>query len=554
MGKKHILLLLKLKILILMNGFTKGTTKKRSRKLLAVIGGGFIFFFIYTWIFDIFSTLSGVSSLGIGLIDNSMIMIFLGFFIFLLVSGITVSIHYLFISSDLPLLMTSPVSDNIIFSFKLIEAVFANSTFFFFMGIPIFIAYGLITQAELYYYPLMLINALFFLTIPVSLSFLGALLIVRIIPAHRAREIMAILLGIISLALWLALQIVRASTFDRSSQDFSPQTMESLQQISHKALFNLLPSTWAAKALTGFAHSDLKLIALNFFPLVLLMICIFTICIQLTNNAFKQGLISSEQVITLKRKNKTHQQKISGSSDFNLLFSGACGSIFLRDFKLLIRDTRQFVNILLFAAMMVILPLLQKPERFDSEFSVYYPFMFLIFFSALISGQISSRLIPLEGKSFWITKLIPQSSLRLILGKFLLGFSLSTIISWIAVFIISIYFQHPLRIIILALIVTLCYSSALSSLGLLISTYFSRFDWDHPKRMLSATGGLLLSISSLLIGGIIVFIYFIGNLFQFPLQILDILATGIIFVLSFLFMILANFASAKKLNKMEWEF
>jgi len=558
MNLKHILLLLKLKLLILINGFIKGASKKRIRKLIAVAGGGFLFFFIYKWIFDIFATLGNISVLGSALIDNSIVMIFLGFFIFLLASGITVSIHYLFISSDLPLLMVSPLANNTIFTFKLIEAVFANSTFFFFMGIPIFIAYGFIAQAHWYYYPLMIINAVFFLTIPVSIAFLGALLIVRIIPPQRAREFMAILLGIVSLGIWLVLQIVRASTFDQNSQDFSPQTLTSLQHLSQNFLFNLLPSTWTARALAGFARSDLNLIFFNFVPLVIFMVCIFNICIQLSNNAFKQGFISSQQAVTLKRKTKIQQFPVFGSLDMKLSFSGISGSIFVRDFKLLFRDTRQLVNVLLFAAMMVILPLLQKTERYESEFSIYSPYLFLVIFSAIIAGQISSRLIPIEGKSFWITKLMPQSSLRLIFGKFLLGFSLSTILSWIAVAIISIYFHHPLRIVILALVATFCLSGALSSLGILLAMHFSRFDWDHPKRMLSSTGGLLLSLSSLItvaiIGGSGILVYLIGSQFQFSQHVLDLFSITIVLILSIIYIILGNLSSAKKMDKMEWKF
>ena len=79
MNLKHILLLLKVKLIILINGFTKGPAKKRSRQLIAVVGGGFLFFFLYKWIFEIFTTLATVNIVGAGLIDNFIIVVFLGF-------------------------------------------------------------------------------------------------------------------------------------------------------------------------------------------------------------------------------------------------------------------------------------------------------------------------------------------------------------------------------------------------------------------------------------------------------------------------------------------
>ena len=159
---KSILLLFQIKLKILINGFTKGESKKRFRKIITLVGGSVLFVFIYLWLFELFTVLAGNTSLNTQLIDNAIMALFIMFFIFLLASGITISIHYLFISSDLPLLFSSPVSENSIFTFKLTEAIFANSSFFFFVGMPTFIAYGIITQASWIYYPFMIINAGFF--------------------------------------------------------------------------------------------------------------------------------------------------------------------------------------------------------------------------------------------------------------------------------------------------------------------------------------------------------------------------------------------------------
>lgn len=553
MNARHLLLLLRLKLNILINGFTKNQGKKRFRKLIALAGGGFLFFFIYKWIFDIFSVLITYPTV---LVDNSMAMIFLGFFIFLLASGITVSIHYLFVSSDLPLLLTSPVTNNTIFTFKLIEAMFANSTFFLVMGFPIFIVYGLVMQASWYYYPLMLANSLVFLTIPVSISFLGALVIIRIIPPVRAKEMMAVLLGIISLGIWLILQLVRASSFNQNSQEFNPQAIEALSQISHSKLFNLLPSTLAAQALKSFVHFDVKLMVLTFIPLLALTMCIWIICAYLTQHAFKQGYINSEHSLTLNRKKKKQTKKDIAASTVGLFSSQRFGAIFLRDFKLLTRDTRQLMNIFMFAMMMLILPLLQKPDQVDSDFSLYFPYIFLIIFASLIAGQISSRLIPLEGKAFWITKLSPKPSSTILFEKFVLGFITSMLLAWTAVIIIGIYFHHPLRLIVLALLASMSFSGVLSSVGILLATYYGQFDWDHPKRMLSSAGALLLSLSSIIIvaaiGGSAALIYVIGNSMGFSIDSLDFLAGGYVLILSSLLIILIINMSGKKMDKMEW--
>ena len=553
---ESILLLFQVKLKILLNGFTKGESKKRFQKFFALVGGSVLFVFIYLWIFELLTVLASNTALNVQLIDNAIMALFLMFFIFLLASGITISIHYLFISSDLPLLFSSPISENTIFTFKLIEAIFANSSFFFFVGMPTFIAYGIVTHASWFYYPLMIVNAIFFLTIPVSISFLGALLIVRIIPASRAREFMAILLAVVSLGIWLILQVVRASAFDRSSPDFNPQNIEQLGKISNISLLNLLPSTWAARALKGFSELDYALIIFNFLPLLLLAYCLFHFCLKLSKNAFEKGLIGSKQSVTVKKRIGARKRKTGALPIFSNFFSSATGSILLRDFKLFTRDSRQFTNILMFAAMMIIFPFIQHSDQVDGEFSLYRPYLFIVLFGAMSAVQLSSRLIPLEMKSFWITKLVPQSGLRIIWGKFLLSFSLSTILAWLAVLFISIYFGHPLRLQILALFATLALSGIFSATGLLFGIYYAKFDWDHPKRMLTTTGGLLMSLSTFLgtgiLGGIVALIFVLGNFLELSAQFIDIAAAAAVIIIALIVVNIFNIVSARKLEKLEW--
>jgi len=369
---------------------------------------------------------------------------------------------------------------------------------------------------------------------------------------------MAILLAVVSIGIWLILQVVRASAFDRSSQDFNPENIEQLGKISQISLLNLLPSTWAARALKGFSELDFTLIIFNFVPLLIFAYCLFYFCLRLSGKAFEKGLIGSEQSVTVKKRINARQQKTGSIPIISSFFTNVIGSILLRDFKLFTRDTRQFTNILMFAAMMVIFPLIQQSDHVDGEFSLYRPYLFILLFGAMSAVQLSSRLIPLEMKSFWITKLLPQSGMRIIWGKFILSFSLSTVLAWLAVLFIGFYFGHPLRLQILGLSATLALSGIFSATGLLFGIYYAKFDWDHPKRMLTTTGGLLMSISTFLgvgiLGGIVALIFALGNFLQFSAQFIDIAAVTMILILSLIIVNVLNVVSARKLDRLEWSF
>ncbi|MDW7681628.1 MAG: hypothetical protein SCK70_13765, partial [bacterium] len=381
---------------------------------------------------------------------------------------------------------------------------------------------------------------------------------IKILPPKRARELMAILLAIVSFAIWLSLQFVRASQFDRSSADFNIDRLENLRVISQSYLINILPSTWAARTLTGLAVADAGVIVFNFLPLLLLMFSLIFLSIRLCRSAFEQGLVNNLDTITLRHKNKTGSSQQVHISTIKTSPLSVALAVMKRDLKLVIRDTRQLTNFIMFAAIMIILPLLQSDSQPDSTFAQFQPYTFVLIIAGLLSTQFASKLIPIEAKSFWITKIAPQSGLRLIWGKFLLAWFFCAIITWIAVILIGFYFNHPLRIRLLALITTLGLSGLFSAAGLVFGIYFAQFDWDHPKRMISSTGGLLLSLSLLaaiaLLGGITAVIYLMGATLELSQQFLDILAMVLNIIIITTSIVILNLISARKLENLEWRF
>lgn len=554
MNVHQLALLLKIKLQILRNSFRRGSGKKRTRSWLALLGGGVFFLFIFNWIYEILSSLQVAGGANSGLIENFILITLLGFFFFLFVTGSTVTIHYLFIATDLPLLMSSPISGRTIFTAKLIEAMFANSSLFFFMVIPVFISYGIISSAQWYFYPFMLIVAVLFLATPICLAFLSALLIAKIIQPSRAKELLAVILGIASLLLWLALQLVRASSFDRNSADFNPDALTKLQQVSHYKMFNLLPSTWAAQSLFELANGNFRLLILNLLPLLLIVVSLFYLAIQLSNNIFREGFIIGAATVRLKKRVSSGTITTASTQPSRSLISGVAGSVLIRDFRLLVRDTRHLISIAMLGAMMVIISAMQQSNEADPEIVTYSVYIFIMLFSGILGGHISSRLIPIEGKSFWISKLVPQPALRLIAAKFSLAWLLSLGITWTAVIFLAVRAHHSRQLVAVAFIITSCITAACCALGLYIASHFARFDWDHPKRMLSPAASPILAFAAIGLTVMVVAFYGLGVELQFSSEILPWLVVGAVLPFCLIIALLALLGAAQKIQKMEWEF
>lgn len=550
-------LLLKNKLLMTYNDFLKGEKKKKRRKLLAIAAGIFLFIVLFQWIFQVFYVIFNHHEQGAIIVNNILSVFFFGFFVFLFVSGITLSIHNLFISNDLPLLLSFPFNTTTIFSYKIIETIFANSTFFLFLGTPIFIAYGVVTHATWYYYPVTMVIVLIFMALPISISFLLAILIVRILPAVRAKEIMVGLLGLVSFGIWMALQIFRVSQFDSHSHDFDAQQIESITQFVQSNAMSFLPSTWTANSLVAFSTNTGKLILTQTLPLVLVSVAIYLIALKLAENLYRQGIIGSQFEVSRKKK-KSNNSVIKKTWQFlpHRLSNSVEGSVFLRDIKLLARDLRQLTNILLLIFMMTVFPLIQGRDTIDSSFGEYLPFTFIIFFSAMAASQLTSRIIPIEGKSFWIVMLTPQKISKIWVGKLLVGYLFNLLSVWLAVLVSSIYFQISFRIYIMAFIVTSFTSLSFSVFGLTLGSIMPKFDWEHPKRMLSTGGLVTLTYGSIIFAGIwvglISIIYYITPLIISEIMIVDGIVILLCVIISCSTFIIGMNLSSKKLEKLEW--
>jgi len=541
-------LLLKNRLTMAFNELLKGDIAKRRRRIFAILGAGFLCYILFQWSYKIFDVLL-LQPGNSAIITNLLTLFFSAFFVFLLVTGITISIHYLFISTDLPLLLSTPLSGSTIFSFKLFESIYANSSLFFILGIPVLVSFGVAANVSLLYYPVMIVHVFIFLTLPVSIAFLIAMIFVRFIPAIRAKEILAGVLGIVTLVIWIFLQLFHASQFDSNSSNFNADRLHQITNLSQNTILNFLPTTWAAKFLAGFAFNQFTDSFYNFGSLCLSAILIFLISISVSKSLFQKGLLGAAFEVQLKKKK---QSKTYFLSRFQHLFSSTIGSIFWRDVKLITRDLRMFTNVIIFTLMMVLFPLIRGYDQLDTPFDDYLPFLWILMFSALVSSQLTSRLIPFEGKSFWILKVAPQSFYKIFVGKLLAGFTLNLISTWSAVIVTGIFFHSPIRIFIMALIVTALFSFSVSCYGLTIGSLFPKFDWDHPKRMLTSTGLFILNVGILIFSSIwIVLLYVIFTMGNFT-PVADIFIIMMCFIITWLTIILGIAISSKKLTNLEW--
>lgn len=172
--------------------------------------------------------------------------LFLTFLAFLAFSGVVTALSTFFLSDDLRVLMAAPVTPRRLFHARFARTVGQASWMVVIFLAPILIGIGAARCAPPLFYVTAVLTVVPFSMIPVACGTAATLLLVNILPARRARDILMLMGLAFAAALVLLLRFIRPEQLLR---------VESLPDITdffatlQSPITPLLPSFWAGEAL-----------------------------------------------------------------------------------------------------------------------------------------------------------------------------------------------------------------------------------------------------------------------------------------------------------------
>lgn len=187
-------------------------------------------------------------------------MIIMTFFTLLLFSNIINCLSHLYLSQDLPLLHSLPVSSKDVFFSRWIVSTFDSSWMIVAFSLPVFLSYGLIYKASLIFYLIFLVAIIFMSLIASALSGIFVLFGAIILPAGRIRTIL-IIMGVI-----MVLILILVMRFTRPEQLVNPDSFASVVlYLNSMQTPNspLLPTTWIADSIKSALNGEIKIYLLN---------------------------------------------------------------------------------------------------------------------------------------------------------------------------------------------------------------------------------------------------------------------------------------------------
>lgn len=486
----------------------------------------------------------GVEGIGDLLAEKLLSMVFLTFFSILIFSNIITSLSTFYISEELNLLLSTPVSQEKIFFSKYIETITDSSWMVLSFGLPVFIAYGTAYHSPFYFYLGIPFVFLPFIIIPSGIGISITIFISRVLPARMARNFFFLLAIFAFIILYILFRLLRPERFT------DPEAFGSL--VGYLTELEIpaspwIPSYWATKAVFPLLKGSGEGLLFYFFMILSTALISFLIVGWFSKRFFYDGWVRAQS-----KKGTISKSKFLERA-FSIIKRPQRRSLIMKDIKIFLRDTAQWSQLFLLLALVIVYLYNFKVLPFDRVPLASFYLKNLISFlnlglAGLVLTAITSRFIypsvSLEGQSYWIIRSSPTSLRDFLWSKFWAGFIPLLLLAEILVVISNRILNVTEFMMVLSTVTIFIMTFGITGLGLGLGAIYPRFKFENVAQIPMGFGGVLYMILSMVFIGITivleawpVYIFFWAKFIGRALRPKEIL----IIVISFFAVILINF-------------
>lgn len=442
-------------------------------------------------------------------------------------SVLTTAISTLYSSNDLAFLLSLPLKPERVFYLKVAETYLNAALLPAVFTIPVLLGLGLERSAPWFYYPLALCALLALYAIPVALGSFMALLLMRVAPAGRVKEISTALSVVIAAGLIFALRALRPEQLAA----MSPEAFEALLVTFAEFKLGWLPSSWTSAAVWGALEARLTPAALVLAVIALILLYMVA---RLAAFAYRDGWIRALDSGSPKLDATARPPSWWEVAMYRL---GRTGSIWAKDNRLLMRDPSQWSQLLVLLALAgVYLVSVSSIDVSLQRFKDAVGTMNLMFLSFLLAGigiRMAYPAVSLEGEGFWLLRTSSLKSREIVLSKFwhslplmlLLGLGLGLSTALMIDLSPTLAIASPLA--------GMSSAFVISGLGVGLGAAFPRFDASNPSEIPLSAGGLLYMTLALIYAALLttLFAWPAWRTLRNPHEILWLQAEGMLFLL-----------------------
>ena len=499
--KMAFLTLLRPRLLAAGNGLRPGRHNKRWTRLILFSFIG-LFFWIAAFLifFRVLTYFQSVQDFGDILAMKLLSMMIITFFTLLLFSSIINSLSHLYLSRDLSLLHSLPVTIRDIFLSRWLGSAFDSSWMVVAFSLPVLLSYGLIYQAGIVFYLMALVAIICMCLIASGISSLLVLLGAALLPAGKIRTLFVILGVALAILLVIVLRLIRPE------QLVNPDSFASVVlYLNSLQALNLpyLPTTWITDTVRFALKNEWNPSLLN---LALSASCAFSLI-------FVNDLVASVIYFRGFSRAQTTAQRLFPSVKFRgygweglLNFLSRPGKAFaVKEIRSFFRDSTQWPQLFLICALIVVylynfsvLPIDRSPIK-----AVYLQnvFSFLnVGLAAFVLSAIAARFVfptvSMEGEAFWIIQAAPVSIKTFLWIKFFLYYIPLLLLSEILIVASNLLLGVSPFMMFLSVLTIAFLVPAVVALAVGLGARYADFKSENPALSVTGFGGLLFMLLS----------------------------------------------------------
>jgi ABC-2 type transport system permease protein len=499
---QNLSLLLSPRLTGIRNGLVRAGGKGRKRFAIVLCSGLIFWGLLFALSCRVLTYFQSVEVIGDLLAHHLLAMVLLIFFSLLVFSHVITSLSNLYLSSDLQLCHASPASLVEIFLSRAVYTIVDSSWMVIIFGLPVMMAYAYVYRPGPGFYVTLFHMGLATGLTAGGLGILLTMVLVRIFPAQKTRDIVMLLSIFLIVLLYLLFRFLRPERLVDPEAFFSiMQYMSALKTADSPYLPThwLTESLWSCLTESG-GEGRLFLGGLAWSTALALLV----INVWVAERIYFSGFSKAQEA----------KRRRGGRAILDLFvrlvrkpFKEDLAALAEKDLRVFFRDNTQWSQLLLLGALVVVylynfsvLPLDRSPLPLD--FLQNEIAFFNIGLAGFVLSAISVRFIfpsiSSEGGAFWILRCSPLTLRRFMWGKFALYVPPMLILGEILIIATNLLLHVSPFMMALSVVTMFFIVFGIVALGVGFGSLHPNFNFENIAQVSTGFGGLMFMIYSAL--------------------------------------------------------
>ena len=434
-------------------------------------------------------------------------ILLLSFASVLLLSNVITALSSYFLAKDLDLLVSSPVDHLRIYLAKLLETVIASSGMVALMAVPIFTAYGVVYHGGPLFAPWAVALFVPSLLLPAVIGVAVTTILVNTFPARRTRDLLSIIALGAAAGVILLFRIIRPERLAR------PEGFRNLLDfitVLRTPTSPFLPSEWVAKGVMTYLTGRPDWLAVL---LVWSSAAAFVV--------FGAWLHGSLFAVGYTRAQEGAERFVRGgfwSWSLGWVLGGLGPSkreFVLKDLRLFFRDTTQWSQLILLAALLfVYLFNIKALPLFSGERVPFFLVSVVSFLNLGLAGfvlaSIAARFVfpavSLEGRQMWLLRSSPLDLRALLWSKYWVGTLPLLVVALVITVLTNVLLRATPFMMGVGVVTIVFLTLAISAMALSFGTLYPQFETENAAQIPTSFGGLVFMMATIALLTVIIMI------------------------------------------------